>query len=507
MKDLTRKTVSALAWLSVSHGLRVVFQIGVILVLSRLLGPEPFGVVAAAGVVILVAQAIAPLGLAAALVAVPGADDQTVRAVTTVSLGFAALLSLGIGAAAPLVERQMGMPGVATAMFLLLPVVLIAPIKQISLRTLHKRMAYRAVAVADAFLYLVLYGGLSVVLALGGWGFRGLVIAQTVSELASAILMLAVSRAPLGLTSDLRGLRPMLSYGLGLTAANAADSLAEGLPKVFAGNALGAAALGCYGRAWDVTRRLNTALEEVSSKVLFPAFALRQDSPGVLGELYARYLPVSLAVMIPVGVILAAAREEVVLLLLGRGWEQAVVPFGVLALLLPIQSTRKITLTVLNSLGRSGRNLMVNAATCGVVLVLLPFAVRLGLPGVAWAIFLASLCGAVLAQGAALRALGVRSLEMIRAQAPPLLDAVLVAGGCWAATVLLHRHGVTSPIVRILAIGVGGALAGGLGLLILPQAFAPVHLRELFNRWWVSVLRLTRRLPPWDETKRSGSDG
>jgi PST family polysaccharide transporter len=368
-------------------------------------------------------------------------------------------------------------------------------------------MAYRAVAVADAFLYLVLYGGLSVVLALGGWGFRGLVIAQTVSELASAILMLVVSRAPLGLTSDLRGLRPMLSYGLGLTAANAADSLAEGLPKIFAGNALGAVALGCYGRAWDVTRRVNTALEEVSSKVLFPAFALRQDSPRVLGQLYSRYLPVSLAAMIPAGVILAAAREDVILLLLGRGWEQAVVPFGVFALLLPVQSTRKITLTVLNSLGRSGRNLMVNAVTCAVVLAALPFAVRLGLPGVAGAIFLASFCGAVLAQGAALRALGVRPLEMIRAQAPPVLDGLLVAGGCWAATALLHRYGVTTPLVRMLALGASGALAGGLGLLVLPQVFAPTHLRELFNRWWALVPRLTRRSPPWDETGRSGGDG
>lgn len=507
MEDLTRKTLSALAWLSVSHGLRVVFQIGVILVLSRVLGPEPFGVVAAAGVVILVAQAIAPMGLAAALVAVPGADDQTVRAVTTVSLSFAAALSLAIGLAAPLVERQMGIPGVALAMILLLPTVLVAPIKQISVRTLHKRMEYRAVAVADAVLYLVLYGGLAVTLALNGWGFRGLVVAQAVSEVASAVLMLAASRAPLGLTSDLRGLRPMVSYGLGVTAANAADSLTDGLPRIFAGDALGAAALGCYSRASDVTRRVNTALDEVSSKVLFPAFALRQRDVHILAGLYRRYLPMALMGLAPLGVILAAAREDVVRVLLGPGWDQAVVPFGVLALLLPIQSARKITLTVLNSLGRSGRNLTVNVVTCLALLAVLPFAVRFGLAAVAWAYFLAGLGGAILAQAAAIRALGLRPFEMIRAQAPPVLTGLLVAGGCWAAGLALERCGVASPVLRAAGFAAGGALAGGLGVLALPQIFAPAHLRELLNRGWAEWRRLTRRSLPWDETRRSGGDG
>lgn len=507
MKDLTRKTLSALAWLSVSHGLRVVFQIGVILILSRLLGPEPFGVVAAAGVVILVAQAIAPLGLSAALVAVPGADDQTVRAVTTVGLGFAALLSLAIGLAAPLVERQMEIPGVALAMLLLLPTVLVAPVKQISLRTIHKRMEYRMVAVVDALLYLVLYGGLAVALSLNGWGFKGLVIAQVASELASALLMLIASRAPLGFTTDLRGLRPMLSYGLGVTAANAAESIADGLPRIFAGQALGATALGCYSRAADVTRRVNTALDEVSSKVLFPAFALRQRDIHILAGLYRRYLPVALTALVPLGVILAAAREDVVLVLLGRGWEQAVVPFGVLALLLPVQSARKITLTVLNSLGRSGRNLTVNTVACLALLAMLPFAIRFGLPAVVWAYFLAALLGAGLAQAAAVRALGLRPLEMIRAIAPPALDGVLVAAGCGLAGLLLDRYGVTSPLLRIAGTAAGGGLCGGLGLVALPRIFAPEHLRELFNRWWTGGPRLTRRSPPWDETGRSGSDG
>ena len=123
----------------------------------------------------------------------------------------------------------------------------------------------------------------------------------------------------------------MLVFGGNLTAANLLNYLVRNLDNVLIGWRWGADALGFYAKAYQLLllpiRQFNTPLTSVA----IPALSRLQDKPGQFCSYYKRGVQMLVSVGMPVVVFTFVAADQVVLLILGDQWVEAVPIFRVLA--------------------------------------------------------------------------------------------------------------------------------------------------------------------------------
>jgi O-antigen/teichoic acid export membrane protein len=80
-KKLERRAVAGLVWMLSGVGFQTVLRLVLLLILARLVGPEAFGIVGAALVVVHIALVFSNLGISSAIVQRAQLEDRHVRCV------------------------------------------------------------------------------------------------------------------------------------------------------------------------------------------------------------------------------------------------------------------------------------------------------------------------------------------------------------------------------------------------------------------------------------------
>lgn len=284
-------------------------------ILTRLLTPHEFGVIALALVFMTFLDAIKDLGLGQALI-VASPEEEASRAQTvfawSVVLGFG--LSLLTAAASPLMASFFHQDELAQ----LLPVLGI----NFTVRSLgathyalaRKHLNYR-VRTASEMAEVTLRSILSIALALGGLGAWALVIGYVAGVAASTVTLWLLVRFRPRPRLSREHLRDLVSFGGVLTLVDVGAVVFYNTDYIFVGRVLGAAQLGLYyiGFRFPELAILNVA--HVAADVLFPAYSelgrerLRE---GYLVSL--RYLTM---LTVPIAVGLIALARPVILVAFG----------------------------------------------------------------------------------------------------------------------------------------------------------------------------------------------
>ncbi|MDO8577773.1 MAG: oligosaccharide flippase family protein, partial [Dehalococcoidales bacterium] len=101
-RNLSDRSLSALKWNYVGVAAKILAQLLIGVLLARLLGPEPFGLVAMAWIIIGLGNLLADFGLGAALVQRKEITDLEVRYVFTAQVIFGFVLTGIVAASAGL---------------------------------------------------------------------------------------------------------------------------------------------------------------------------------------------------------------------------------------------------------------------------------------------------------------------------------------------------------------------------------------------------------------------
>ncbi len=99
--NLFERGASALKWNFLGSFVRVFFQLGIAIALARVLGPEPFGLIAIAWLILGLGNLLADFGLSAALIQKATLNDREIRHAFTAQVFLGSSLTLITYAAAP----------------------------------------------------------------------------------------------------------------------------------------------------------------------------------------------------------------------------------------------------------------------------------------------------------------------------------------------------------------------------------------------------------------------
>lgn len=326
-------------------------QLLTLVVYSRLLAPGDFGVVAMVTAVVGIAYVIGDFGLS--LAALQAEELTRVQRANLFWLNAALGLGLGVVVAlsGPLLaslfddERVAGLAPVLAGVFLCNGL-------STQFRVhINRQLRFGYLAAVEVLSQLGGFGiGLMAIAA--GMGYWALVLLQLSAAVLALILFAAGSgwlpgrpgRAPMG---------PLLSFGAYTFATQVTNYLSRNVDAILIGRAYGAAPLGYYNRAQQISAVPVQQLAAPVTKVALPHLSRRRGDRTAYGELvvqYQRFICYSLLTLLSIAF---AAAEPLVRIVLGPDWDPAVPLLRVLCLAAAFQAMGYVYYWVLLSQART----------------------------------------------------------------------------------------------------------------------------------------------------------
>ncbi len=383
--SLTELSLSAVKWNYLGVVARIIFQLAAQIVLARLLGPESFGLFAAAFLVIGIGNILAEMGLGSALVQKKKLSEADVRFVFT-WVCLAGVLMSGITyLLADVIAQFFEDERIASVMRGLSPVFILQSLSIVPLALLKRDLEFKTIQIVQVLSYLIGYMLVGVGFALAGAGVTSLVAAWIGQSALSAALFYSFKRHPMKpiILGEGHGLK---KFGIRALFTNMANWAIGNVDNLLVGKVFGPTALGLYSVSYNLVRTPADHLVVTLQTVLFPASARAQDNLDSLRRAYLIVVAAVSLVAFPVFAGIAAVTDTLIAALFGPQWVAAGPVLLPLSLSMILHAVMAVAGPVLWGKGAVGAELRVQFWVGVIFVVALLVASRYSVTAMAWAV-------------------------------------------------------------------------------------------------------------------------
>lgn len=461
----------ALAWSLAERYASMVLTLGSSMLIARLLTPAEIGMYSLCAAAVAIATMVREFGVSEYIVQERNLTQEKLRAAFAVALatgwGIGALLWLGRSWLAQLYAE----PGLALLLGILCLNFLLLPFSSTAYALLNRAVALRAIFCIQLTATLA-QTGVSVVLAWRGWGAASLAWGALAGVVAQVLAVGFFRPRESLVLPSLRGAAAVFRYGAYQMSARVADTLSGNAHEFIIARQFGFAATGLFSRAKGLVDLFQTNVTTAVTRVATPTLARAHRAETPLVKAYAQGTAMFGAVAWPFFGFLAMAAPEIIRVMLGPQWGQAVPLVQALALAMLPSAMFSLGGSVLAAMGEVKRRLRISLFYGPLHVLALLLAAQYGLAAMAWTWLFTTLCiwGAYTWQ--LCRVLRCTATALYRdslASVPVALASVVAqAAGLWALREL------QAPALLVL---LGGAVLGaGAWLLAVRRSKHPAAL-------------------------------
>jgi O-antigen/teichoic acid export membrane protein len=383
MKDLKQRTIRGGVARLFAQAANFLLRLGSLMILARLLGPKEFGLVGMVTAFTGVLDLLRDFGLSSAAVQRTTVTQEQISTLFWINMLVGTALGISFMVMAPALAAFYHEPRLVWVTIVLAVgfVFNSAGIQHSAL--LQRQMRFTTLAVINT-VALFIASIAAIAGAKAGYGYWALVAMTVTSPLISTVgFWLATAWVP-GMPRRRIGMRSMMSFGGTITLNSLVAYVAYNAEKVLIGRFWGADAIGLYGRAYQLvnipTANLNSAVGEVA----FSALSRVQDDPKRFNNYFLKGYSLVLAMTLPLTIACVVFANDVVLVLLGPKWMDAVVIFRLLAPTIMIFAVINPLGWLLYSLGLVRRSLNIALVFAPTILAGYIMGLRYGPKGVAF---------------------------------------------------------------------------------------------------------------------------
>ncbi|MBA3553155.1 MAG: lipopolysaccharide biosynthesis protein [Gemmatimonadales bacterium] len=461
-------------WTFSGTGVQVAVQFLAIMALGRLLTPAEFGLMGAATVVIACSQIVSHVGVGPAIIQRRELAPVHVRVAVTLSCTLGVLLGAIVYFGSPPIAAFYRMPELEPILRAVAFLFVLDGLNTVAKALLTRELRFRLYIALDVGAYVFGYALVGVVLAWYGFGVWALVVANLAQVIVRTIAMYLATRHSIRPSLDFAAARDLLSFGFGHSMAQIGTLLSQQGDNLVVGRWLGPAALGLYGRAYQLMVMPASAFGRIINRVLFPVMSQVQDERERLANAYERALAIVAFIALPLSAFLWVVAPEFIAVVLGPAWTGVVLPFRLFTVSLLFRMSSKISDACAKAAGEVYVRALLQYAYAAMVVVGAIIGQRWGIGGVAVAVSMAMGINWLSMAWLSRSVTGLSWLRFGQAQAPAALLA-LVLGATVAAVAHWARAAHLGTIPLLIAAGLVAVTVVLAASRLSPKVFLGPH--------------------------------
>lgn len=460
-ESLTNSTSRALGWSYLGSIVRLFLTFGVNVLLTRLLGPRPFGLMAVAMLLFSLGNLLSGIGVTSALIQKQKIEEHDVLSCFTAQMILGCAVFVLLSLSAPVWSSFFREPELASVLRAFSPLFLFQSFGATPTALLNREQNTRGIQVASILSYTSAFLGLGVPLAFLGYGIWSLVIAYLAQSFLNSMLVYAQVRHSL-IPRFHRRSHGVTGLGLSALGANLCNWGISNLDNTFVGKEAGPIALGFYSRAFTLASLPAESIIGNLQQALLPSFSRVQTQTDRIRRAYLAAVSVVALVLLPPFCAMAVVPRTVVLGLYGNQWAGAASLFQPLALAIPLNAVMALSGPLLAARERPHREMRLQFAVLLVASCSFWFSLHRSLQCMSWTVLLVYLVRFVFLTQAAIKEIGARWRDIGRAVMP----GVALANVAVIAALLLNLVLPSTPVwIRLAAVAAGSLLVTLMALI------------------------------------------
>ena len=390
--SLREKAISGVKWTTLSTVVVASFQLIQLVILTRFLDSSAFGLMSLVMVVIGFSQAFLDMGISNAIIHKQDISKEQLSTLYWVNILAGFVLFCIIAVIAPFVADFYKESELKILILLVALTFIIQPFGQQFMVLWEKELRFSEIAKIDIInksISLVL----SVYLAYRGYGVYSLVygtLAGVVSQTVQFVYLGLKEYRP-SFVFRPSEIKEFLSFGAYQMAERTINYFNFQIDTILIGKLLGVEALGIYTIAKQIIMRPAQIINPIISKVTFPTMAKIQDDIPRVRNIYLKTINYLSSINFPIYVFIFIFSNEIVLILFGENWLDAVYIMQILSIWGAIRSTGNPVGSLLLAQGRADLGFWWNLG----LLFYIPIGIYLGsywkLNGVSWSLVILQL--------------------------------------------------------------------------------------------------------------------
>ena len=330
----------------------VVIQLLVTAILSRILTPSEYGVVAVVNVFLVFFQMLADFGIGPAIIQNKLLSKSEINSV----FGFSIYLALFLG----IVFVFLGYPisifynnDVYKPISMVLAIcVFFYGILVVPQSMLLREKRFGAVNLVT-ILANVASGLVSILLAVNGFSYYSLIISNTVKAALLFSVFYFKTSLKFQFKLDTKPLKKIFGFSKNQFLFNFINYFSRNLDSMLIGRYFSASSLAFYDKAYQVSLYPNQILTNVISPVIQPIMSDYESNLDKIKTVYLKITTILATIGLPLSVFLFFNANEIILFLFGDQWAGSVVTFQILAISVWIQMITSSTGAIFQSANRT----------------------------------------------------------------------------------------------------------------------------------------------------------
>ena len=385
--SLKQEAITGLKWTSMSTVIVAILQLTQLAILARFLDPSAFGLMALVMVVIGFSQAFLDMGISNAIIHKQKITHGQLSTLYWVNVLAGFILFVIIASVAPFVSEFYKEPELTNLILIVSLTFLIQPFGQQFMILWQKEMRFSEMAKIDIinkFISLLV----SVYLAYKGYGVYALVygtLAGIISQTIQFMYMGLKEHKP-SFEFKLSEVKEFMSFGLYQMGEKTINYFNSQIDVILIGKLLGVEALGVYTVAKQIIMRPAQIINPIITKVTFPVMAKLQDDIPRLKNIYLKTINYLSSVNFPIYVFIFIFAHEVVLIMFGEKWLEAVYIMQILSIWGAMRSTASPIGSLLLARGKAKLGFWWNLGLFFYVPVGIYAGSYWGLEGISWSL-------------------------------------------------------------------------------------------------------------------------
>ena len=319
-------------WTYLSVFISGALQLSMLSVISRLIEPSDFGVIATALLLIRAGQTLVQSGYERAIVWADELDEDTSGSYQAVAVGTGLILWLLFSLTSYPISLFFHDERVISILPIMASMLVLSSIGLVGRGILRKSLRFKELALGETASYIIGFIFVGLPLATLKFGLWALVWANLTQALAQGLIPLIMTKVYWFKRFEFAKIKRGLSFSYSVSALGLVEFIDSQVTSLFIGHFFGMRSLGIFNRSYALIQLPLEQFGTSLTRVLFTNFSANKDDPQSLAKSTFSFLKALSLLIIPLALGGAAASKFIVAFILGPNWGEAAPIFSALSI-------------------------------------------------------------------------------------------------------------------------------------------------------------------------------